>query len=77
MIARIPNLIGSSIIRQRAAPNCVAIAALVYNFFFEEGHLVCHFEVTLCNIGLILILFIDYIYSSICILIIISCVYII
>ena len=35
-----------------AAPNGVALAALVYNLsILEEGHPVCDFEVTLCNIG--------------------------
>ena len=45
--------VGRSIIRQRAAPNCIALAALVYKLWIlEEGHPVCDFEVTLCNIGL-------------------------
>ena len=46
--------VGSRITRQRAAPNCVVLAALVYKLcILEEGHPVCDFEVTLCNIGLI------------------------
>ena len=53
MLARV----GSSIIRQMAAPNCVALAALVLKLcILEERHPVCDFEVTLCNIGLTCVL---------------------
>ena len=45
--------VGSRIIRQMAAPNRVALSAWVYKLrILEEGHPVCDFEVTLCNIGL-------------------------
>ena len=46
--------VGISIIRQMAAPNCVALAAFVLKLcILEEGYRVCDFEVTMCNIGFI------------------------
>ena len=37
-----------------AIPNCVALAALVYNLcILQERYSVCDFEVALCNIGFV------------------------
>ena len=51
--------VGSSITRQRAAPNVVEIADLVLKLYIlEEGYPVCNLRVTLCNIGLTRIVYI-------------------